>query len=274
MKSHIWRVKKEYFHQLKSGRKTVEVRVRYPSIKKITEGDTIVFEGYGNNCFCVTRISVYDNFSEMLENENPDSILPGASSEDVLQILRKIYPRQKEKMGVCAIELHPVNADDCTVEVVKASDLLKKNENEKFARMIAQSYIITDWISKDYPDHCDHYFSKYVPGVFSGEREIIACYIRGEIVAMAALKKTNEERKISTLFVKENARGNKIASRLLEKSFQWLGTTTPVATIADYKLDQFSAIIKKYNWKQTGKLEKGFYNDHSQEIIFNDFRAL
>lgn len=170
--------------------------------------------------------------------------------------------------------MHPINVDACAVEFVEASDLLKKNENEKFARMIAQSYVITDWINKDYPDYCKHYFSKYVPGVFSGEREIIAYYVREEVVAMIALKKTDEERKISTLFVKENARGNKIASRLLEKSFQWLGTTMPVITIADYKLDQFSAIIKKYNWKQTGKLEKGFYNDHSQEIIFNDFRAL
>ena len=64
------------------------------------------------------------------------------------------------------------------------------------------AYMATDWICKDYPDHCDHFFSKYVPGIFDGEREIIACYIDNKIAAVAILKKDTEERKISTFFRK------------------------------------------------------------------------
>lgn len=34
----VWRIKKEYFRQLKSGRKRIEVRVGYPNIKKSERG--------------------------------------------------------------------------------------------------------------------------------------------------------------------------------------------------------------------------------------------
>ena len=40
-KKHVWRVKKEYFHQLKSGEKSLEIRVGYSQIKKVKKGDTI-----------------------------------------------------------------------------------------------------------------------------------------------------------------------------------------------------------------------------------------
>lgn len=128
---------------------------------------------------------------------------------------------------------------------------------------------MTDWICKDYPLHCEHYFTKYVPGIYDGEREIIACYVGDKIAGIAVLKKDATERKVSTLCVKEEYRKLGIATKLLERSFTWLGTTKPLVTIADYKLNQFSGIIQKYGWEQTQVLENGFYNDHSKEYVFN-----
>ena len=52
-KKHVWRVKKEYFRQLKSGEKSLEIRVGYSQIKKVRQGDTITFENYGPNEFAV-----------------------------------------------------------------------------------------------------------------------------------------------------------------------------------------------------------------------------
>ena len=52
-KKHIWRIKRIYFDQLKSGKKTLEIRVGYPQIKKAQKGDIITFENYGFNEFDV-----------------------------------------------------------------------------------------------------------------------------------------------------------------------------------------------------------------------------
>ena len=60
-----------------------------------------------------------------------------------------------------------------------------------------------------------------------------------------------------------------IATALVERCFEWLGTTKPLITIADYKLDQFAGIIKKYGWEETQVLDSGYYNDHSREHVFN-----
>ncbi len=128
---------------------------------------------------------------------------------------------------------------------------------------------MTDWICEDYPLHCDHYFCKYVPGIYDGEREIIACYVGGEMAGVIILKKDKEEAKVCTLCVGEKYRKMGIATELLEKSFGWLGTTKPLITIADHKLDQFSRVIRKYDWVENQILDDGYYNDHSREHVFN-----
>lgn len=268
-KKHVWRVKKEYFHQLKKGEKSLEIRVGYSQIKKVREGDTITFENYGKNEFDVKRVSVYDSFERMLQVEGVDRVLPGMTFKGALRTLQEIYPKDKESLGVYVFELKFKTADKTTCEYYKASDLLKAGENKKFAKIVAEAYMATDWICKDYPDHCDHYFSKYIPGIFEGEREIITCYINGKIAAVAILKKDTDEKKISTLFVKPEYQKHGIATELLEKCFAWLGTTRPVITIADYKLNQFAKIIEKYDWVETEVLADGYYNDHSREHVFN-----
>lgn len=119
--------------------------------------------------------------------------------------------------------------------------------SKSLSKLIHESYKITDWISDDYSKHCDLFYCKYVPGIFSGEREIFICKNGHEIIAVTFLKKDSSERKISTLYVKPDYQGKGIASKLLEMSFEWLETTKPLITIADYKLPQFTSIIQKYN---------------------------
>lgn len=268
-KNHVWRIKKTYFHQLESGDKHLEIRVGYPQIKKVRENDTISFENYGKNKFLVKRIAVYDSFQRMLEVEGVEQVLPGMTFNGAIRALKSIYPPEREALGIYAFELENLNHPHLTYDFWQASTLLKNGENKKFAKLVAEGYAMTDWISKDYPLHCEHYFCKYIPGIYDGEREIIACYFNNKIVGVAILKKDKIEQKISTLYVKEEYRNLGVATELLERSFVWLGTTKPLITIADYKLSQFSGIIQKYGWAQTQTLDKGFYNDHSQEYVFN-----
>ena len=270
-KKHVWRIKKEYFRQLKNGSKSLEIRVGYSQIKKVKQGDTITFENYGPNEFDVLRVSVYDSFERMLEMEGVDKVLPGMTFDGALKTYCGIYPKDRESLGVYVFELKFKTSDTKkpTPQFLKASDLLKAEKGKVFSKLIAESYMVTDWICKDYPLHCDHFYSKYVPGIFDGRCEIISCYIDGKIVATAFLKKDETELKISTLYVKPEYRKRGIATVLVEKCFEWLGTTKPLITIADYRLDQFTGIIKKYGWDETQVLDAGYYNDHSRVHVFN-----
>lgn len=269
MMKHIWRIKKEYFRQLKTGAKTLEIRVGYAQMKKVQPGDCISFENYGPNEFLVKRIAVYPNFEQMLLAEDVEAVLPGMTFHGALNTLREIYPEAKEAMGVYVFELMPREQTSPQLELVRASDLLREGSTQQFSRLVYDSYRLTDWIARDYPDHCDHFYSKYVPGIFTGEREIVAGFLDGEMVAVAILKKDAEERKISTLYVSPQHQQRGIASKLLRRCFEWLGTTRPLVTIADYKLPQFAGLIQKFGWQETKVLEAGYYNDRSREHVFN-----
>ena len=270
-KKHVWRIKKEYFRQLKSGSKSLEIRVGYSQIKKVKQGDVITFENYGVNEFDVLHVRVYDSFKRMLEVEGVNNVLPGMTFDGALRTLCNIYPKEKESLGVYAFQLRlkPDEVKGPDLEFLKASDLLKAERNKDFSKLVAESYMITDWISRDYPSHCDHFYSKYIPGIFDGKREVISCYVDGKIAATAILKKDDGELKISTLYVKPKYQKQGIATALIERCFEWLGTTKPLITIADYKLDQFSGIIRKHGWKETQVLDVGYYNDSSREHVFN-----
>lgn len=281
---HVWYIKDKYFNQHKNGDKDIEVRVGYSSIKKAKQGDTLVFANHEADEFEIIRVATYPSFDAMLKKESCQRILPGASVSQTLKTLRKIYPKGKEALGVYAVELRLIAKNErpqTTHDFFRVSDLLKTGNRKEFSKVIADCYSITDWISKDYPEHCAHFYGKYVPGLFSGSREIIACRIDGKIVAVAFLKKALEptalgpnghsemERKISTLFVDPKYRKNGIACELLRHSFDWLGTTKPLATIAEYKLDQFAGIIEKYGWEETQILQDGYYTENSKEHVFN-----
>lgn len=277
---HVWRIKDKYFYQHCNGDKDLEIRVGYDSIKKASRGDIIIFMNHEDTEFEITRLAIYPNFEAMLKKENHQRILPGASSQQTLKTLKKIYPLPKEVLGVYVFELKRVEAQSKTPEFFRVSELLQEGKRQEFSQVVAECYSITDWISKDYPDHCAHFYNKYVPGIFRGEREIIAGRLDGKIVAVAFLKKALEptalgpnghselERKLSTLFVDPQYRNIGIASELLRRSFNWLGTTTPLATIAGYKLDQFVHIIEKYGWKETQILPR-YYSQDSAEHVYN-----
>lgn len=66
----------------------------------------------------------------------------------------------------------------------------------------------------------------------------------------------------------DKCRGLGIGTSIIEESMKWLGTTKPLITLADYKLDMFRPIIEKYDWQLT-EIVSGLYNDRSEELCFN-----
>ena len=101
------RIKKPYFDAIMEGRKTLEVRVGYNSIKRLKAGGLLQLEtGHTSGVVRIRAIRIYDNFADMLATESWQQIVPQASSdEEALRLLRKIYPPHKECLGVHVIEI-------------------------------------------------------------------------------------------------------------------------------------------------------------------------
>ncbi|MGH3404695.1 MAG: ASCH domain-containing protein [Streptosporangiaceae bacterium] len=97
---------KRYFDLIASGRKTVEVRVAYPSNKRLTSGHLLRFTCRGEQCLTrIRRVAYYSTFDEMFDHENVAAVNPDASRSDQLASIRLIYPAEKEALGVIAIEV-------------------------------------------------------------------------------------------------------------------------------------------------------------------------
>jgi GNAT superfamily N-acetyltransferase len=152
-------------------------------------------------------------------------------------------------------------------QVWVASELLVQNR-ELFSALVAETYKLTDFIVRDYPNHCRHFWIKYVPGIFNHTREIIGIAIDDKLVGVVIAKKAGGEAKICTLFVIPEYRGCGIAKQLLERAFEYLGTSSPLISICASKLPLFQGLIERYEWQQTQVLA-GHYTRTEDEVVFN-----
>lgn len=102
------RVKQRFFDDIMSGRKTREVRVGYDHILTIQPGERIKLSTHTNASIVrVEAIYRYRSFKEMLARQDAGSIAPGLGAESVLELLQRIYPPDKERLGVIVLSLIP-----------------------------------------------------------------------------------------------------------------------------------------------------------------------
>ena len=104
-------IRKEYLKLIIEGVKTVEVRVGYPRMRSIQPGQELTFvSGDQRVPTTVKRVTEYPSFEEMLGREDARSIGAdlGESRENLLAVIRNIYPPEKERLGVLAIEIELV----------------------------------------------------------------------------------------------------------------------------------------------------------------------
>lgn len=105
---HDLNLYRRYFELVAAGRKSIEVRVRYPHLAGMAAGDTIRFRIKGTDETCdvlVKRVTAYPDFEALLDGEGPANVNPAASREEQLANIRAIYPPEKEGLGALAIEI-------------------------------------------------------------------------------------------------------------------------------------------------------------------------
>lgn len=104
------RIYRKYFELIKAGTKTIEVRVGYSSMRSIASGQYLKFVCQEDECLTrVKRVVEYISFNELFENEDFKKINPNLSIDEQLVEIRKIFPKEKERLGVIAIEIEKVN---------------------------------------------------------------------------------------------------------------------------------------------------------------------
>lgn len=101
---------RKYLDLIASGAKTVEVRVAYPNNRKLAPGELLTFVSGDVSCTTrITKINEYKTFEDMLNVEDTQAIAGEPETrEDLITACRKIYPPEKEALGVLAIHIEVV----------------------------------------------------------------------------------------------------------------------------------------------------------------------
>lgn len=105
----LW-VKDEYLHQILEGRKTVEIRVAYSNIARLEPGDVLLLnQRYPYRIVGVRR---YPDFEAMAAAEELSRVAPELPDRAALvAACRALYPPEKEKLGLVALELAPLEVE-------------------------------------------------------------------------------------------------------------------------------------------------------------------
>ena len=100
------RVKQQYLDHIVSGRKTLEVRVAYDSIKNICPGERIRLMSHSQmQIIRIDDVRKYQSFHDLMQSEDAERIVPGMTQAQVLKLLREIYPPDKERLGVIVLQV-------------------------------------------------------------------------------------------------------------------------------------------------------------------------
>lgn len=157
------------------------------------------------------------------------------------------------------------------MNIEKLSDYISKISDDELLNLSTKIYEISISNNSSYPQHKEWFFLKHLPGVIKGTRDILFVQNdESEIIAIACLKNEDDEKKICTLYVKEEYRNKGIGTALIEKSMDYLQTDQPFLTITEASLNSFVPMINKYGWKLT-EIVDGVYNPSSKEYCYNGF---
>lgn len=148
--------------------------------------------------------------------------------------------------------------------------ILSKMKRINFSKAVNEIYLLTDYNHEQYPEYWKWYYQKNIPRIINGEGEIIFHLDGFTVAGIAVLKKDIKESKICTLMVNEDYRKQGYSKKLLESSFEYLGTDKPLITIPTRRLEEFQKIITAYDWKESIRTDQYF----SEEVIFNQPKML
>lgn len=123
-----------------------------------------------------------------------------------------------------------------------------------------------------YPGFESWYVNKVCPDIITNQRKILIRKLNGEIIAVAILKRSAEEKKICTFRVAESARRKGVGTELMRESLYWLQSNNPLITVNEENTPEFADFLSKFNFHKTG-IFNGLYRPDKKEFIYNQTRG-
>lgn len=155
------------------------------------------------------------------------------------------------------------------IEIHDLDQLIANNYPPEFIQKLINAVLILSMqVKDDYPDYKNWFQQVQVPGIYDRTRNIIIAHINDKIVGFVSLKKTPTEKKICTFYVEKNFRKNHIGQLLVTKAVDYLEETKPLITIPMDKLNEFTKIANRYDWKITD-IKENLYRTTTPEVIVN-----
>ncbi len=167
---------------------------------------------------------------------------------------------------------------------MKISYLLSNTYNIDHKPFYGQVAWLTRDILKSYDSHWEWLQDKFFPNLKNGtrgysfavdydntqsittKRGIIPVHT---LAGCALLKNEPEEKKLCCLFVDPNYRGQKIASKLIEDSFELLNTNKPLMTVSQQNLGMLQKLIDRYGFELTS-VKESVYKPGIKEYYYNE----
>ena len=130
---------------------------------------------------------------------------------------------------------------------------------------------LTRPVQESYPNYQDWYQNTFLGGLKKGERIILMAEEKGQLLGCALLKNTSTEKKLCTLFVRPDLRGQGIGSLLLKKTIEVLGQK-PLTSVSEKNRKAVSSLFTRFGFHLSAQ-KKGKYLPQNTEYYFNDERA-
>jgi hypothetical protein len=118
-----------------------------------------------------------------------------------------------------------------------------------------------------YPGFSRWWAAKVTPGLADGTRRVLADVRDGRVVAAGVFKRSDDERKICTIWASEAG----TASTLCREGMRWLGTDRPSFTVPHDLMPRYRRLLSEIDAGRY-KCVRGVYRADAVECVFDGGR--
>jgi len=120
-----------------------------------------------------------------------------------------------------------------------------------------------------YPDITEWFVNKAIPGIVVGSDICLIAEDGNNVCGVVLAKNTIAEKKLRCVRVVPSYVGRGLGYKLIERAIYKLGNETPIASVAEEKINDYSRLlVNGFGFKLTG-VEKGVYRRGKLEYVFN-----
>lgn len=135
-----------------------------------------------------------------------------------------------------------------------------------FFSFIPLIYDVLSDLELEYPN-----FDKWLLQVFEEipikRRSILIKFYNEQIVAISIVKHTKQEEKISTFRVLPKYKRFGIGSELMEDSLYYLKNDSPIITVSEKRIFEFSPFLTKLKFEKTQEISSCYIKDVSEHVF-------